>query len=813
MKRAQWKSILARFAASLSAAVVLLANAHAQPARQRFSMDFGWRFTLGDPPEAERATFNDSSWRTLDVPHDWSIEGPWKPDNPSGRAGGFAPIGIGWYRKSFRLPPELTGKRLLLDFDGIFNRSDVWVNGQKVGHNENGYVSIECDVTLWARADRDNVIAVRVDNLKQASRWYTGSGIYRHVWLVATSPVHVAHWGTYVTTLEVSLGQAVIAIQTTVRNDTDKPSHTSLPVRVLDPAGKQVGEQTTPVEVPPRSETTASQIVTVAHPRLWSLESPQLYRTISELREGDRVLDIYETPFGMRTIKFDVNSGFQLNGKRIVIKGVCLHHDLGALGAAALASGIEVRLKVLKTIGVNAIRLSHNPNAADVLDIADRLGLLVFDEAFDKWYGFLPDGTGWKRDLSAFIRNHRNHPSIFIWSVGNEMTPHMYMREGTLIYQAMENLVHELDPTRPVTAALHPVRNNRGERDAPLGEIANYMDVISMNYQTRFYARDHQQHPNQVLFGSEVHLHQVNLNTPRDPSDNSGNQWWGTRDYRTGEYYPYVAGQFIWAGVDYLGESEGWPSKGYRTTLVSLTNVRKPWSYFIQSLYTDQPMVALAVDNPDFVNQPKRDAGGNFMALLSHWNFPAAIGMLRVYTFTNVPVVELRLNGKSLGEKRAADFADHIILWDVPNQAGQLQAIAKEDGKVVASSAFETAGAPLRLRLVPNRTRLEATGQDLAYLAVEAVDAKGVVVPGARNLIGFEVTGAGSLAGVDNADLDSPEEFKADHRELRLGRALAIVQSARRSGVLQITARAEGLQPVTVEVRVEPPAVAVPTLP
>jgi beta-galactosidase len=792
--------------------LLLVAPAVAQSPRQRFRMDFGWKFTLGDPPQAESPRFDDSAWRQLDVPHDWSIEGPWKPDNPSGRAGGFAPIGIGWYRKSFRLPPELAGKRLYLDFDGVFNRADVWVNGQKVGHNENGYVSFECDITPWARTNRDNVIAVRVDNLKQASRWYTGSGIYRHVWLVATDPVHVAHWGTYVTTPEVRPGAASVEIRTTLRNDTDENASRELVARIADPGGKPVTAQSTQVEVPARGETTVTQKLSIPDPQLWSLETPVLYRATSELRDAGRVLDDYHTPFGIRTIKFDVNHGFQLNGKRVVIKGVCLHHDLGALGAAALGSGIEERLKVLKTIGVNAIRLSHNPNAPEILDLADRMGLLVFDEAYDKWYGLLPDGTGWKHDLTSFILNHRNHPSIFIWSVGNEMTPHMYLREGTLLYQAMQNAVHELDPTRPVTAALHPVRNNKGERDAPLAEIASYMDVISMNYQTRFYARDHQQHPNQVLLGSEVHLHQLDLNAPRDPKDNSGNQWWGTRDYTTGEYYPYVAGQFIWAGVDYLGESEGWPSKGYRTTLVSMTNARKPWSYFIQSLYSDAPMVAIAVDNPDFKQMPKRDAGGNFNALLQHWNFPASLTTLRVYTFSNAPATELRLNGRSLGEKRAADFADHIVLWDVPNQPGKLEAIAKRDGAIVASSSLQSAGTAVRLRLVPNRTKIEGTGEDLAYVSVEALDANGVVVPDVRNLVQFEVGGEGSLAGVDNADLDSPELFKTDHRELRLGRALAIVQSARMPGRVRITAKAAGLEPASVEIDVEPPAHAVPTL-
>lgn len=775
-------------------------------------MDFGWKFTLGDPPGAEKPKFDDSSWRKLDVPHDWSIEGPWAKDNPSGRPGGFAPIGIGWYRKTFRVPQDFAGTSVRLDFDGVFDHADVWINGNKVGHNEYGYIGFECDLSPWIRAGHDNVIALRVDDLRQASRWYTGSGIYRHVWLVVSGPMHIAHWGTFVTTPRVTASQADVEVRTTLCNDSDEKRTGAIITRIISPAGTQVGEVTTPFELAAWSKKTLSQQAAVKAPELWTLDQPRMYRTRSEIHDATAVADAYETPFGIRTIRFDVNNGFNLNGKRVIIKGVCLHDDLGALGTADFAAGYAYRLKVLKTIGVNAIRLSHDAHAPELLDLADRMGFLVFDEAFDKWYGFLPDGTGWKDDLIATIERDRNHPSVFIWSVGNEMTPHMYMRLGTRLYQAMQNVVHEIDPTRPVTAALHPVRNSHGERDAPLAEIASYMDVISMNYQTRFYTRDHEQHPNQVLLGSEVHLHQVNLNTPRPASDNSGNQWWGTRDYATGKYFPYVAGQFIWAGVDYLGESEGWPSKGYRTTLVSMTGVRKPWSYFIQSLYTDEPMVYIAVDNPDFAKQPKRDAGGNFVALRSDWNLPADLPTARVYTFTNVETVELLLNGKSLGTKRAADYADHIILWDVPNQPGTVTAIARSAGKEVARYEIQSAGAPVKLQLVPDRSTVDATGQDLSFVSVEAVDANGHIVPGAADKVTCEVSGPGTLAAVDNADLDSPEVFKTNQRRLYGGRALAIVQSARETGTIHLVAHADNFPAASIDISVRAPAETVPAL-
>ena len=478
--------------------------------RQRFSMDYGWKFTLGDPAQAEQSKFNDSTWRSLNVPHDWSIEGTWAADNPSGTEGGYAAIGIGWYRKKFNVPENWNGKRIFAEFDGVFDHSDVWVNGEKVGHNEYGYIGFECDLTPWIKFGKENVIAVRVDNMKQASRWYTGSGIYRHVWLNVTEPLHVAHWGTYVTTPEITSASAKVTVETTLRNDSDVPRNATLVTKLFDPQDHAAGTEQSIVRIPARGGIVVKQLLTTLKPQLWAPETPRLYRVVSEVREASRISDTFETSFGIRTAKFDVKNGFTLNGKRIIIKGVCLHHDLGALGAAALEAGIERRLKLLMDMGVNAVRLSHNPYSPEMLALCDRLGLIVWDESFDKWYGFLPDGTGWKDDLKSFVQRDRNHPSVVIWSVGNEMTPHMYMREGTLLYQSMSKLVHQTDPTRPVTAALHPVRNEKGERDAPLAELAQYMDVIGMNYQTRFYSRDHQQHPNQPLIGSETHLHQIN---------------------------------------------------------------------------------------------------------------------------------------------------------------------------------------------------------------------------------------------------------------------------------------------------------------
>ncbi len=775
--------------------------------RKRVFFDFEWLFLKQDPVDAEKFDFDDTTWRRLNLPHDFSIEGPWAEDNASSYEGGYAPLGLGWYRKHFHLPQEWSGMQIYAEFDGVFNHSEVWVNGQKVGHNEYGYIGFECDLTSWVKFGQDNVLAVRVDNLKQASRWYTGSGIYRHVWLTATDPLHIAHWGTYITTPTISDNQAEVKVQTTLQNDTDDVKHIQLVTQLVDPDGNAVGSAESSIEIKVRGETFVTHVIKIIRPQLWSLESPGLYRAISTVREGDRVADLYETPFGVRTIEFNPDNGFMLNGKRVVIKGVNLHHDLGALGAASFDNAIERRLKAIQEIGCNAVRLSHNPHSPELLHLCDRMGILVFDEAFDKWYGFRTDGTGWKDDLRAFIQRDRNHPSVFIWSTGNEILPHQNNHEGARLYKSMSDFIHEFEPTRPVTAALdHHRTSGKEDNYVPLAEIAQYMDVITMNYQTQNYARDHVQHPDQVFLGGEVYIHQFhNLNLHGRAVDSSASAWFATRDSVTNAYSPYVAGQFIWAGIDYLGESRRWlwPQKGNDKNLINTCGWRKPISYFIQSLYSDEPLVRIAVDPPDFERNFRKYCGRNWNGLNSHWTWPAEIKTLRVYTFTNADQVELILNGKSLGEKRLADFGEHIIHWDVPNEPGTLEAVARINGTVVATHNLKTSGLAARLQLISDRDQLEASGQDLAYVEARMVDESGNIVPHMQTGILFRISGPGFIAGVDNGDLDSQEEFKAWKRQLRGGHCLAIVQSTREPGVIRLRAGWGGMEEESIEIEVK----------
>ena len=787
--------------------------------RRRTQFDSEWLFFKADAADGQRTDLDDAGWRRVDLPHDWSIEGPWAENNPSGRNGGFAPLGLGWYRKHYYLPNEHHGKRIHVEFDGVFNRADVWVNGEKVAHNENGYIGFECDLTPWVKFGQDNVIAVRADNLMQVSRWYTGSGIYRHVWLTVTEPLHVAHWGTYIATPEVTDSSAQAKVQTTLQNDTDDVKSCILVTRLVDPNGQGGGVTESKVEVPAQGKATFTQVISIAQPRPWTLESPRLYRAISEVREGKRTVDIYETPFGIRTIEFDANNGLLLNGKRVIIKGANIHHDLGALGAASFDCAIERRLKVLKEIGCNSVRLSHNPHSPELLDLCDRMGILVFAEAFDKWSGFQPDGTGWKNDLNTFILRDRNHPSVFIWSVGNEMRPHQAKHEGTLLYRAMQNFVHDLEPTRPVTAALERTRTTRerlGEY-APLHELAQDMDVITMNYQPHWYARDHAQFPDKVFLGGEVFLtlagvtdydHVKDITQIRDPKD-VRNMWFGTRDYSTNEYRSYVAGQYVWAGIDYFGEGGFWPRKGNFKNLVDTCGFRRAYSYYFQTLYSDEPQVWISVHDPEFnLPQNKRGAQG-WMGQGMHWTWPSRLQTLKVLTFTNAPIVELLLNGKSLGEKRLVDFADRIIIWDVPNEPGTLKAIARKEGAVVATHELRTASEPVRLQLLPDRSQLDTGGQDLAHVEVRVVDATGLLVPHLRQEVDFRISGPGFIAGLDNGDLDSLEPYQSKKRELRDSHCLAIVRSGQMPGKIRLVAHAEGLEEGTLEIEVQPCAAQV----
>lgn len=790
--------LLCQSAAADSPTVAESSIARSGPApRLKQCFDFDWRFIKADPENAETPEFDDSRWRGLDLPHDFSVEGPVDKNNATGTRGGFFPLGTGWYRKTFALPDSFRDKRVILRFDGVMYFADVYINGRHLGRESNPYLSRDWDVTDHLNKTGNNVVAVRADTPRQMERWYTGCGIYRHAWLMAVEPIRVREFGTYITTPKIERQKAAVRITTTLLNQTGTPENVKLETLVLDPGGTPIGNIETPVALAANSATTVEQRLEVDAPKLWSIETPNLYRAVSRVRKGDRLTDEYPSTFGIRTIAFDANHGFALNGRRVVMRGACLHQDIGALGAAVPDRAIERRLESLRAMGVNAIRTSHNPYSIEFLDLCDRMGFVVIDEAFDKWHDFRPDGHGWRESLLRFLDRDCNHPSVVLWSVGNEVTQQL-RPEGAPIVKAMVQTVHDREPTRPVTCAMRPNRYGDGR----LSEIIHHVDVVSLNYQSQLFEMLHEKYPEMVLLGAETTpYYSLAANwTTIGGGPNSRwlpvNPWFKVKEY--------VCGQFLWTGCDYLGEAVvGWPNIGWCCSPIDTCGRQKDYSYFIQSVYSDRPMVRIVVRDPKAPVLGKY--GWHWPPVRSHWNWDGYKGPLEVFTFTNAASVELLLDGTSLGSKRLADFADRMIRWEVPNEPGAIRAVARdEQGTVVARHELRTAGPPARLELTSDRTVFAAGGQDLAHVTVRVEDRLGNLVPHGEHTIEFTLEGNGQIAGVDNGNLYSHESFKASPRATYQGRALAIVRAGRGGGIIRLSARADGLEPAAVTIEAKP---------
>ena len=798
-----------------------LATAPAAAQRQRLSMDPGWRFSLGDPKGAEQPAFDDRAWRRLDLPHDWSIEGTPTQDAPAGGRGGYFPTGIGWYRKAFRMPAGAAGRETWLEFDGVYMNSDVWINGVHLGRRPYGYISFAYDISKHL-VPGVNVVAVRVDNsLQPNSRWYSGSGIYRHVWLEIVDPLHVGHWGTYVTTPAADSTGADVVVRTRVENDRATPRRGVLRTTILDAAGREVARAETTVAWNAAQHVELEQRLHVAAPRLWSLETPTLYTLRSEVLDGGRVVDAITTPFGVRSIAYDKDRGFLLNGVRVKMRGVNLHHDAGALGAAVPERVWERRLQLLKAMGANAIRTSHNPPAPEFLDLCDRLGFLVMAEAFDEWtYGKVPEGyhkyfADWsERDVTDFVERDRNHPSIVLWSAGNEIGEQS-APDGDQVLRRLVAIFHREDPTRPVTTG-----NDNIAADGHPATLAflNSEDIVGYNYVDRWHERrelfaeeDRHDHPDWKMIGTEsgsiFQSFDERYSLGPDSSVVRANYTSGMvqaeRLWKWITTHDYFAGNFMWTGVDYLGEST-WPFKGFSSGAMDITGHPKDAYYLYQSLWTDQPV----------------------LHLFPHWNWAGRIGqVIPVIAYTNCNSVELFLNGRSLGEKRIefpaqgtsggwnsyalpvvrATTNDLHMTWDVPYEPGVLKAVGKRrDGSPACAAEVRTAGAPAAIRLSPDRDTVTAAPGDVALVTFEIVDSAGTVVPTAVNDVRFTVTG-GAIVALDNADHLDHDRYQSDHRHAFNGRGLAILRAAG-PGVLRVTASADGLRQGSVTIDVRPGA-------
>ena len=757
--------------------------------REIHNFDFGWKFFKGRAQGAEKIDYDDSQWRDLDVPHDWSIEGPFAKDNPAGAAGGYLPLGIGWYRKEFKPDPDQRLKKMFVQFDGVYKNSDVWINGQHLGKRWYGYASFQYDLTRHIDWDGDNILAVRVDNSEQTCRWYSGSGIYRHVWLTLTERLHVGLWGTYVTTPEVSAESAKVSVKTLIKNDYAVPKACTLETAILDDRGRRVGYAKSEKKIEADGEFEFSQEMEVIAPALWSVESTRLYSVYTMVLEDGKIVDKYVTPFGIREIKWDSEKGLLVNGKSVLLKGVCLHHDLGALGAAFNERAMERRLDALKYLGCNAIRMSHNPPAPQLLEMCDVMGFLVIDEAFDKWGGnnHATWSEDWQMDLQSMIRRDRNHPSVILWSVGNEVRAEE-KKETQDKLKMLVDYVHKVEPSRKVTCGTFP-------KYVP--DFVGIQDVAGLNYQEQWFDKYRKNDPNIVIISTEAYPYYRGRGDshkafyPMNPwFDAAGND--------------YVVGSFYWTGIDYLGEAvAGWPCHGWNCSLIDTCGFPRPVSYLHRSLWVDEPMVYIAVvDESLDVQTPTKDHWG-WPKMVSHWTLPKLEGKdVKVVTFANCETVELVLNGLSVGVKKRADFDDGIMTWTVPCLPGVLKAIGKSKGEVVCWDELVTAGRAAAINLKPDHPAVWADGRDLCHIEVNVVDANGIPVPDSSSIIQFDVSAQGKIVGVDNGNLWSTESYKAIHRKAFHGRCMVIVQATGRPGQIELTATALGLAPAELTIDV-----------
>jgi beta-galactosidase len=788
-----------------------------EPRRASFNDD--WRFFRGDASAAEQPEFDDSHWTSLRLPHDWAIDGPFDPAlNP--HTGALPISGTGWYRKTFNIAPNSARRYYSIEFDGAMANSRVWLNGHELGGRPYGYIGFAFDLTPYLRANgAPNVIAVRLAPEANSSRWYPGAGIYRNVWLDSTGPVSVARWGTYVTTPQVSRNSATITVKTDLLNRLADESILTVRSSVVDGSGKLVTHIDTQTRVPGSGSQTVATRLTVQRPRLWDIDDPYLYSLITELISGGEVVDRYVTPFGVRTISFDPNKGFALNGRPLKLHGVCLHHDLGALGAAVNRRATERQLQIMKAAGVNAVRTSHNPPSPELLEYADRMGLLVIDEAFDMWrIPKVPNGYSkyfdeWsERDLRDMVRRDRNHPSIIMWSIGNEI-PEQKSPDGWREARRLTHLFHDTDPTRPTTSAF----NNWD--DAIRNKLADEVDVPGFNYKPTFYQRIHKEHPTWTIYGSETascvssrgtyHLplekYEKHASLQISSYDIIAPRWAYCPDaeFAAQDALPAVMGEFVWTGFDYLGEptpyfgsnedvSHDWPARSSYFGMVDLAGFPKDRYYLYQSVWSRKPMVHV----------------------LPHWNWEGRETQeIPVMVYSNAQEVELLLNGKSLGRKKtlattvtlpvgpnisaSRQFpSKYRLLWPVPFQPGVLTAIGYTAGKEVARDEVSTAGAPARIRLVADRSAIAADGDDVSFVTVRVEDQEGHLCPLADNMVSFQVWGAGRIAAVDNGNPATVEPFHANYCKAFNGLALLIVRSIpREAGQIHIVATGAGLAP------------------
>ena len=763
--------------------------------KQLFDSD--WKFDLGDTELAASINFNDENWRSINLPHDWSIEGEISPDNPTAGAGGYFPAGIGWYRKTFKAPAEWEGKNISIYFEGVYMNSEVFINGKSLGVYPYGYTSFKYNLTPYLNFEKENVIAVRVDNSQQLNcRWFSGSGIYRHVWMLVTEPVHIAHWGVDITTPEVSSEKANVQLKTRVKNETGQAQNIVVKTLIRDKNSKSVGNAQVEIQLAPHSEDVINQSIDVLIPLLWSPDTPDLYQAKMQVMNGNEVIDHKETSFGIRSIAFSAEDGFELNGKKTILNGGCVHHDNGILGAAAFDRAEYRRVELLKAAGFNAVRTAHNIPSEAFLTACDELGLLVVDEAFDGWrakknpydYSLFFD-KWWKKDLKAMVLRDRNHPSIIMWSIGNEVIERKEP-EAVEIAKMMAKEIKNFDTTRPVTSAM-TTWDNEWEIFDPLMEAH---DVCGYNYQLHRAPADHKRVPSRII-----------VNTESYPAD-AFNIW------KLVSENDYILGDFVWTAMDYLGESgigayyypgenadEHWQSERYPwhgacCGDIDLTGWRKPVSHYRNMLYNDNEKLFMAVKEPNPEGGSIKTTSWAVWPTWESWTWPGFEGKdIEVEVYSKYPKVRLYLNNQFIGEKATTIDQEYKANFLLPYAMGELKAVGVVNDKEIESSILQTSGHPAKIKLTADREEILADGQDLSFVMIEISDKDGMTHPNAENLLQFKVEGNGTIAGLGNANLQDNEPYIGNTCKAWKGRALVIIRSTDKGGDIKLTVNSPDL--------------------
>lgn len=769
-----------------------------------------WQFNLSDVNDGANPALDDSKWRQLNLPHDWSVEGTYSPDRAS--CTGYLPGGIGWYRKTFTVPPTEKGKSVFIYFEGVYNRSEVFINGISVGKRPNGYVSFMYDLTPHLKIGEKNVLSVRVDHsLERDSRWYTGSGIYRDAYLVYAAPVHLDLWGVYFKATNITDKKAVVSIESTIQNESKSVAEIQVTHEIVDPkTGKVVSSVSKKQKIDAGKKATVTQSLSINIPKRWSLETPTLYTVKTIVKQNGKVIDQNEQHLGLRTLKFDSDKGFALNDAWTKMKGVCIHHDAGALGSAVPRDVWKRRLVNLKALGCNAIRMSHNPQAPDVYELCDEIGLLVMDEAFDEWE--FPKRkwiTGWNKgtpefqgtadffeewsdkDLADMILRDRNHASIVMWSIGNEVDypndPYSHpILDGTVINQPMHGgyqadrpqaerlggiskrlaaVVRSLDTSRPVTAALAGVVMSN-ETDYPFA-----IDIAGYNYTEDRYAQDHAKYPKRVIYGSE--------------NGHSMGSWKAVRDNE------YIFGQFLWTGIDYLGESGEWPSRGFYSGLLDFGGFQKPRGHFREALWSTKPVTYIGTyPAPSNKKRISMDAW-------PIWNYQAN-AMIRVVCYTNAPLSKLMLNDKQVGESKLLDDETGIIFWDIPYQAGKLEVVGLDNNnKEICKYAIQTSARPSAIMAQSDVSTIQKE-RGLAQIVIQIVDENGIPVLVSEDEITCTIDGPAKLLALEASNNSDMGNYSDNVQRAYHGRLLAYVQATGSAGEIKVKFSAPWLKEAVV---------------